>query len=164
MPVRKLNFKVFERTPVLYIRLITIARNLMIVPLAYSNFLHAPPPTAGMPPVPNRQHNRWSVLRECFCKSSARGCGDCTLVHLEAGDGYTRLVLRNPSNHSPAKGGTFVYISVPALLGTIEAHPMSVALRGAPPHLWNTVFDDGVFTLCESSTAMQACQRFWLDF
>lgn len=77
-------------------------------------------------------------------------------MHLEAGDGYTRLVLRNPSNYSrrssPAKGGTFVYISVPALLGTIEAHPMSVALRGAPPHLWNTAFDDGVFTLCESST------------
>ncbi|CAM9175461.1 unnamed protein product [Ectocarpus fasciculatus] len=95
--------------------------------------------------------NWWSVLQQCFCKSSARGCGDCTLVHLEAGDGYTRLVLRNPSNYSrrssPAKGGTFVYISVPALLGTIEAHPMSVALRGAPPHLWNTAFDDRVFTL-----------------
>ncbi|CAM9161669.1 unnamed protein product [Ectocarpus sp. 12 AP-2014] len=91
--------------------------------------------------------NWWSVLRQCFCKSSARGCGDCALVHLEAGDGYTRLVLRNPSHHSPAKGGTFVFISVPALLGTIEAHPMSVALRGAPPHLWNAAFDDGVFTL-----------------
>lgn len=46
----------------------------------------------------------------------------------------------------------FVYISAPALLGTIEAHPMSVALRGAPPHLCNTTGcgNEGVFTLCES--------------
>ena len=75
-------------------------------------------------------------------------------MHLHAGDEYARLVLRNPGNDgfSVAKGGMFVYVSAPALLGTIEAHPMSVALRGAPPCLWNTaVEEEGVFTLCESS-------------
>lgn len=97
-----------------------------------------------------------SVFKECFCKSGApaRGCGGCNLVHLHAGDEYARLVLRNPGNDgfSVAKGGMFVYVSAPALLGTIEAHPMSVALRGAPPCLWNTaVEEEGVFTLCESS-------------
>ena len=50
---------------------------------------------------------------------------------LTTGD-YTRLVLRNPKTLS-ARGGTFVYLSVPAALGTDEAHAMSVALRGAPP-------------------------------
>lgn len=75
-------------------------------------------------------------------------------MHLHAGGEYTRLVLRNPGSDgfSIAKGGMLVYISAPALLGTIEAHPMSVALRGAPPCLWNTVYEEeGVFTLCESS-------------
>lgn len=75
-------------------------------------------------------------------------------MHLHAGDEYTRLVLRNPAGDggfSAAKGGMFVYISAPALLGTIEAHPMSVALIGAPPCLWNTVCEEErVFTLCES--------------
>eukprot|EP00752_Nemacystus_decipiens_P001741 g1684.t1 len=93
-----------------------------------------------------------SVFKECLCKSGApaRGCGGCSLVNLHAGDEYARLVLRSPGGISStsAKGGMFVYISAPALLGTVEAHPMSVALRGAPPCLWNTVVEEeGVFTL-----------------
>lgn len=52
---------------------------------------------------------------------------------------YTRLVLRNPkggkkaSGDYSARGGSFVYISTPAALGTDEAHAITVALRGAPP-------------------------------
>lgn len=42
-------------------------------------------------------------------------------------------MLRNPKSYEPARGGSFVYISVPAALGTDEAHAMTVALRGAPP-------------------------------
>ena len=45
---------------------------------------------------------------------------------------YTRFVLRNPKTLS-SRGGTFVYLSCPAALGTDEAHAISVALRGAPP-------------------------------
>lgn len=55
-------------------------------------------------------------------------------------DNYTRLVLRNPKTGGvgdkgdrSARGGSFVYISVPAALGTDEAHAITVALRGAPP-------------------------------
>lgn len=87
-----------------------------------------------------------------------RGCKStcCSLLQLHAGDEYTRLILRcsRSSSHGFAapKGGDFVYISAPALLGTIEAHPMSVALRGTPPCLWNKAFHEDqaeVFTLCE---------------
>lgn len=54
-------------------------------------------------------------------------------------DSYTRLVLRNPKaaakvgGAESARGGSFVYISVPGALGTDEAHAITVALRGAPP-------------------------------
>ena len=50
---------------------------------------------------------------------------------LTTGD-YTRLVLKNPKTQS-ARGGSFVYLSVPAALGTDEAHAITVALRGTPP-------------------------------
>ncbi len=109
---------------------------------------------------------RWSVFKQCFCKSgaaAARGCGSTSLLHLHAGDEYTRLVLRPPgsSAHRTPRGDMFVYVSAPALLGTIEAHPMSVALRGTPPHLHlcNTSAacgNEGVFTLCESIHSFSA--------
>ncbi|CAM9835212.1 unnamed protein product [Scytosiphon promiscuus] len=104
--------------------------------------------------------NWWTVFKQCSSRGAGpagvRGCKTtcCSLVHLHSGDEYTRLILRCPrsSSHGLAapKGGELVYISAPALLGTIEAHPMSVALRGTPPCLWNKAFheDQGeVFTL-----------------
>lgn len=118
--------------------------------------------TARFKIYPKHIQKRWSVFKQCFCKSgaaTARGCGSTRLVHLHAGDQYTRLVLRSPgsSAHRTPRGDMFVYISAPALLGTIEAHPMSVALRGTPPHLRNlnssmaACGNEGIFTLCESS-------------
>lgn len=56
-----------------------------------------------------------------------------SLLNVYTIDNYTRLVLRNPKSDEPARGGSFVYISVPGALGTDEAHAMTVALRGAPP-------------------------------
>ena len=56
-----------------------------------------------------------------------------SLLDVYTTDNYTRLVLKNPKSDEPARGGSFVYISVPGALGTDEAHAMTVALRGAPP-------------------------------
>ncbi|CAM9793974.1 unnamed protein product, partial [Laminaria digitata] len=71
-----------------------------------------------------RYWNRWL--------SPATKASPTSLVNILTTGEYTRLVLRNPKTLS-ARGGTLVYLSVPAALGTDEAHAMSVALRGAPP-------------------------------
>lgn len=72
-----------------------------------------------------RYWNRWSKPDELASPTSLLDV--CTI------DNYTRLVLKNPKSGEPARGGSFVYISVPGALGTDEAHAMTVALRGAPP-------------------------------
>lgn len=85
-----------------------------------------------------------------------------SLEHLHVGEEYTRLVLRIPRNGVMARGGMLVYLSAPALLGSGEAHPISVALRGSPPCLWNrngggtlkesNSHEEEVFTVCECTT------------
>lgn len=51
-----------------------------------------------------------------------------------------------------------VYLSAPSLLGTVDAHPMSVALRGAPPCRWRVMErDDDTFTLCKLSRDVSKC-------
>lgn len=72
-----------------------------------------------------RYWNRWLKPAE---KASPTSLLDVRTTH-----NYTRLVLTNPKSNEPARGGSFVYISVPGALGTDEAHAMTVALRGAPP-------------------------------
>ncbi|CAM9215996.1 unnamed protein product [Sphacelaria rigidula] len=73
-----------------------------------------------------RYWNRW-------WNPATRDTTPTSLVNICTIDNYTRLVLRNPKSHEPARGGSFVYISAPGALGTDEAHAMTVALRGAPP-------------------------------
>lgn len=70
------------------------------------------------------------------------------MVEIHASGSYTRLILHNPKRE-PARGGAFVYISVPAALGTDEAHAFSVALRGPPPNvtLPKSASPDDVHTL-----------------
>lgn len=72
-----------------------------------------------------RYWNRWL--------KSAEMASPTSLLSVSTTDNYTRLVLKNPKSNEPARGGSFVYISVPGALGTGEAHAMTVALRGAPP-------------------------------
>ncbi|CBJ34105.1 conserved unknown protein [Ectocarpus siliculosus] len=82
---------------------------------------------------------RWRYWNRWF-SSDASKASPTSLVSVATNDNYTRLVLRNPktggvgdSGDRSARGGSFVYISVPAALGTDEAHAITVALRGAPP-------------------------------
>ncbi|CAM9591145.1 unnamed protein product [Ectocarpus sp. 4 AP-2014] len=63
----------------------------------------------------------------------AESASPTSLLDVYTTENYTRLVLKNPKCDEPARGGSFVYISVPGALGTDEAHAMSVALRGSPP-------------------------------
>ncbi|CBN80509.1 ferric reductase [Ectocarpus siliculosus] len=72
-----------------------------------------------------RYWNRWLKPAESPSPTS--------LLDVHTTENYTRLVLKNPKCDEPARGGSFVYISVPGALGTDEAHAMSVALRGSPP-------------------------------
>ena len=71
-----------------------------------------------------RYWNRWL--------SPGTKASPSSLVDVFTTGNYTRLVLKNPKTQS-ARGGAFVYLSVPAALGTDEAHAITVALRGAPP-------------------------------
>lgn len=72
-----------------------------------------------------RYWNRWLKPAEMASPTS--------LLSVHTIDNYTRLVLKNPKSDEPARGGSFVYISVPGALGTDEAHAMTVALRGTAP-------------------------------
>lgn len=72
-----------------------------------------------------RYWNRWLKPAESASPTS--------LLDVHTTENYTRLVLKNPKCDEPARGGSFVYISVPGALGSDEAHAMSVALRGSPP-------------------------------
>ncbi|CAM9564012.1 unnamed protein product [Ectocarpus fasciculatus] len=72
-----------------------------------------------------RYWNRWTKPAESASPTS--------LLDVHTTENYTRLVLKNPKSDELARGGSFVYISVPGALGTDEAHAMSVALRGSPP-------------------------------
>lgn len=76
-------------------------------------------------------NTRWRYWNRWF--NPAEKANPTSLLDVCTIDNYTRLVLRNPKSDEPARGGSFVYISVPAALGTDEAHAMTVALRGAPP-------------------------------
>ena len=86
---------------------------------------------------------RWRYFNRWF-SSDASKASPTSLVSAVTNDSYTRLVLRNPKappkgsgrpvgGGESARGGSFVYISVPGALGTDEAHAITVALRGAPP-------------------------------
>ncbi|CAN0524934.1 unnamed protein product, partial [Ectocarpus sp. 12 AP-2014] len=83
-----------------------------------------------------RYWNRWLKPAESASPTS--------LLDVHTTENYTRLVLKNPKCDEPARGGSFVYISVPGALGTDEAHAMTVALRGSPPP---TSFKTGVAPL-----------------
>ncbi|CAM9161198.1 unnamed protein product, partial [Sphacelaria rigidula] len=89
-----------------------------------------------------RYWNRWL--------SPATKASPTSLVDLLTTGDYTRLVLRNPKTLS-ARGGSFVYLSVPAALGTDEAHAITVALRGSPPssvpEKVKTFSEEDVFTV-----------------
>lgn len=90
-----------------------------------------------------RYWNRWL--------NPAEKASPTSLVDVLTTADYTRLVLRNPKAE-PARGGTFVYLSVPGALGTDEAHAITVALRGAPPSFASSVKkefirQDDVFTV-----------------
>lgn len=119
--------------------------------ILFFSLMSSPPDTATLFfKIPRlRQHIRWKLWN--WWRSSRPVRGPTSLVHMHTGPEYTRLVLRNPSE-VVARGGMLVYISAPGLLDTIEAHPMCVAQRGAPPCPWRTTCDDdGVFTICEDS-------------
>ncbi|CAN0069464.1 unnamed protein product, partial [Ectocarpus fasciculatus] len=82
---------------------------------------------------------RWRYWNRWFSSDPSKA-SPTSLVSVATNDNYTRLVLRNPKTGGvgdkgdrSARGGSFVYISVPAALGTDEAHAITVALRGAPP-------------------------------
>eukprot|EP00903_Cladosiphon_okamuranus_P013765 g12813.t1 len=87
---------------------------------------------------------RWRYWNRWFRGSDVAKASPTSLVSAVTNDSYTRLVLRNPKasprgkgcnsgGGESARGGSFVYISVPGALGTDEAHAITVALRGAPP-------------------------------
>lgn len=76
--------------------------------------------------------SRWRYWNRWFAKSD-EPASPTSLLNVHTTENYTRLVLKNPKSDEPARGGWFVYISVPGALGTDEAHAMTVALRDAPP-------------------------------
>lgn len=81
---------------------------------------------------PRKTKNRWRYWNR-WLKPETKA-SPTSLVSVHTTDDYTRLVLRNPkADADPVRGGSFVYISAPGVLGTDEAHAITVALRGAPP-------------------------------
>lgn len=81
-------------------------------------------------PSPRFSHFRWRYWNR-WLKPETKA-SPTSLVNVLTNRSYTRLVLRAPKSE-PARGGTFVYISAPGVLGTDEAHAITVALRGSPP-------------------------------
>eukprot|EP00752_Nemacystus_decipiens_P008264 g7389.t2 len=87
---------------------------------------------------------RWRYWNRWFSRDASKA-SPTSLVSAVTNDSYTRLVLRNPKappggsgggkagGGESARGGSFVYVSVPGALGTDEAHAITVAIRGPPP-------------------------------